>query len=116
MAMPTHDSVKYLLGYTNITLFEQQAAIDEIRQASTSELNIIYGSTINEDLGDEVVITVIATGYDLKKDGEEPVDLFNDNKKESNEDPNAKIYIDEPKVEEKKQINPNLPDWLTAKK
>ena len=27
MAMPTHDSVKYLLGYPNITLFEYYSVI-----------------------------------------------------------------------------------------
>ena len=113
------DAIVNISASTNITLFEQQAAIDEIRQASTSELNIIYGSTLNEDLGDEVVITVIATGYDLKKDAEEPVDLFGGNKNEPNDnnEGQGRIYAsEEPKQEEKRQSNPNLPDWLTAKK
>lgn len=50
----------------NFSLKEVEAAVLEIRNNSGKDLNIIYGSAINNDLGDEVVITVIATGYELK--------------------------------------------------
>lgn len=117
------DAIVNISASTSITMFEQAAAVQEIRQASTSELNIIYGSTINEDLGDEVVITVIATGYDLKKDDTEQVDLFGTKPVSSadirmTEVPNDSYDQSYNKPEEKKQtnINPNLPDWLQQKK
>ena len=116
------DAIVNISASTSITMFEQAAAVQEIRQASTSELNIIYGSTINEDLGDEVVITVIATGYDLKKDDTEQVDLFGTKPVSSADirmtEATNDSYNDNYKPEEKKQtnINPNLPDWLQQKK
>ncbi|MCR5461962.1 MAG: cell division protein FtsZ [bacterium] len=117
------DAIVNISASTSITMFEQAAAVQEIRQASTSELNIIYGSTINEDLGDEVVITVIATGYDLKKDDTEQVDLFGTKPVSSadirmTDDSNDSYEQSYNKPEEKKQtnINPNLPDWLQQKK
>lgn len=116
------DAIVNISASTSITMFEQAAAVQEIRQASTSELNIIYGSTINEDLGDEVVITVIATGYDLKKDDTEQVDLFG-TKPVSSADIRMTETVEDSyeqnyRPEEKKQTNtnPNLPDWLQQKK
>ena len=50
----------------NLTLNETEAAIAEIRNNCDKDLSIIYGTAINNDLGDELIITVIATGYELK--------------------------------------------------
>ena len=41
-----------------------------VQQAATSEVNLIFGTSINENLGHEVVVTVIATGID--NDGKTP--------------------------------------------
>lgn len=57
-----------ITGGSDLTLFEAQDASDIVAQASTSEVNIIFGTSINENLGDEVIVTVIATGIDDKKD------------------------------------------------
>lgn len=51
-----------IAGGMDMTLFEAQDAADIVSAASTSDVNIIFGTTINENLGDEVVVTVIATG------------------------------------------------------
>lgn len=51
-----------IAGGYDLTLFEAQDAADIVSAASTSDVNIIFGTTINENLGDEVVVTVIATG------------------------------------------------------
>src|SRR5690625_2048100 len=53
-----------IAGGADLTLFEAQDAADIISAAATSDVNIIFGTSINEDLGDEVVVTVIATGID----------------------------------------------------
>ena len=59
-----------ITGGSDLTLFEAQDASDIVAQASTSEVNIIFGTSINENLGDEVIVTVIATGIDDKKKDE----------------------------------------------
>ncbi|UJF15123.1 cell division protein FtsZ [Jeotgalibaca sp. MA1X17-3] len=60
-----------ITGGSDLTLFEAQDATDIVAQASTSEVNIIFGTSINESLGDEVIVTVIATGIDAEKRKEE---------------------------------------------
>ena len=51
-------------GDMNLGLMETEEAADLIREAIDPEAEIIFGTTINEDLQDEVVVTVIATGLD----------------------------------------------------
>ena len=46
-----------------------------IRQAVDEEANIIFGAGIDENLKDEISITVIATGFDDKVRLQETVDL-----------------------------------------
>lgn len=69
----TIDGAKYILinfcGDENLGLFDVADAADLIREAIDPEAEIIFGTTINEDLHDEVIVTVIATGLD---DHEEP--------------------------------------------
>jgi cell division protein FtsZ len=56
-----------ITGGSDLTLFEAQDASDIVSSASTTEVNIIFGTSINEKLGDEVIVTVIATGIDANK-------------------------------------------------
>ena len=58
------DAIINISGGMDIALFEVDEALRTIREASTTEINIIYGATINPDLGDELIVTVIATGFD----------------------------------------------------
>jgi len=51
-------------GSSTLSLYEVTEAAEEIRAAADSEANIIFGASFNERLGDEVMITVIATGFD----------------------------------------------------
>lgn len=52
-----------ITGGTNLSLFEVQEAADIVASASDQEVNMIFGSVINENLKDEIVVTVIATGF-----------------------------------------------------
>ncbi|HEV2005272.1 MAG TPA: cell division protein FtsZ [Candidatus Limnocylindrales bacterium] len=54
-------------GSSTLSLFEVTEAAEEIRAAADSEANIIFGTSFNERLGDEVQITVIATGFDGRR-------------------------------------------------
>ena len=49
-----------------ITLFEVEEAAEVIRSSAKTEMNTIFGAVINENLNDEVIVTVIATGFDKK--------------------------------------------------
>ena len=53
-----------ITGSTNLSLFEVTEAAEEIRAAADPEANIIFGTSFNDRLGEEVMITVIATGFD----------------------------------------------------
>jgi cell division protein FtsZ len=53
-----------ITGSSTLSLFEVQEAAEAIKEAADPEANIIFGTSFNERLGDEVMITVIATGFD----------------------------------------------------
>ncbi|MCP3761914.1 cell division protein FtsZ [Domibacillus sp. A3M-37] len=52
-----------ITGGTNLSLYEVQEAADIVSSASDQEVNMIFGSVINENLKDEIIVTVIATGF-----------------------------------------------------
>ncbi|MFC4320265.1 cell division protein FtsZ [Litchfieldia salsa] len=52
-----------ITGGTNLSLYEVQEAADIVASASDQEVNMIFGSVINDNLKDEIVVTVIATGF-----------------------------------------------------
>jgi cell division protein FtsZ len=54
-------------GSSNLGLFEVTEAAEEIRSVADPEANIIFGTSVDERLGDEVMITVIATGFDASR-------------------------------------------------
>lgn len=56
-----------ITGGEDLSLFEAQDASDIVANASSSDVNIIFGTSIDNSLGDEVVVTVIATGIDNDK-------------------------------------------------
>lgn len=51
-------------GSGNLTLFETSEAAEVIRAAADPEAEIIYGTSVDDSLGDHVMITLIATGFD----------------------------------------------------
>ncbi|MEG2254349.1 MAG: cell division protein FtsZ [Vagococcus sp.] len=56
-----------ITGGLDMTLFEAQDASEIVANATGSDVNIILGTSVNEQLGDEIVVTVIATGIDPGK-------------------------------------------------
>src|SRR5206468_1816029 len=53
-----------ITGGPDLTLFEVNEASSLIQEAAHEDANIIFGSVIDPGFGDEVRITVIATGFD----------------------------------------------------
>ena len=58
------DAIINVTGGNNLTLFEVEEAAEVIRTSANTDMNAIFGSVINENLNDEVIVTVIATGFD----------------------------------------------------
>jgi cell division protein FtsZ len=51
-------------GGPGLGLFEVNEAAEIIKETADPEANIIFGTVIDERMGDDVMITVIATGFD----------------------------------------------------
>lgn len=59
-----HGVLLSIAGGSDLGLFEVAAAANLIEAAAHDEANIIFGTVIDDALGDEVRITVIAAGFD----------------------------------------------------
>src|SRR5438128_8401670 len=53
-----------IIGGNDLSMHEINAAAETITNAADPDANIIFGATINPDLEGEVIITVVATGFD----------------------------------------------------
>lgn len=53
-----------VIGGNDLAMHEINAAAETITSAADPEANIIFGATINPDLDGELIITVVATGFD----------------------------------------------------
>ena len=51
-------------GGKNLSLFEVEDAVQVVREAAGTDINTIFGAVINEALDEDIVVTVIATGFD----------------------------------------------------
>ena len=64
------NAIVNVTGGKNLTLFEIEDAVETVREAAKSDINIIFGAIKNDNLTDEVIVTVIATGFDESNDEE----------------------------------------------
>ena len=62
------DAIINITGGKSLTLFEAEDAAEVVREAANTDINTIFGAVINENLNEEVIVTVIATGFDDIKD------------------------------------------------
>ena len=135
------DAIVNITSGENITLFETNACIEEIRHSCSGNLNIIYGTALNRLLKDEMVVTVIATGYDLNAKNAGIEDLTSEIFKETyskdqvhittgglsskpvqespriEEIPSSYPGMSQPKPSQHQETSStsNLPDWLRKK-
>jgi cell division protein FtsZ len=96
-----------ITGGPDLGLLEVDSAANMIYEAADPNANIIWGAAIDENMGDEVMVTVIATGFDgsmpirtskyieriQKKSHEEPAETVEE---EVIEEPITQDYDDEP--------------------
>ncbi|MBQ8992741.1 MAG: cell division protein FtsZ, partial [Turicibacter sp.] len=117
------DAIINISGGMDIALFEVDEALRTIRDASTTEINIIYGATINPDLGEDLIVTVIATGFDETNATAKPVEMLigdNRHKKPSTPQPEQeeKVTAEQPKPSQPKRQPfggdsvEMIPNWL----
>ena len=56
-----------ITGGPNMSLHEVEEAASIVQRAADSEANIIVGQVINPEIGDDLVVTVIATGFEREE-------------------------------------------------
>lgn len=59
-----HGVLLSIAGGSDLGLFEVSAAANLIERSAADDANIIFGTVIDDSLGDEVRVTVIAAGFD----------------------------------------------------
>ena len=86
------DAIINITGGTNLSLFEVEDAVEVVREAAGTDINTIFGAVINESLGDDIIVTVIATGFDKAGDSlenrmiEQVIDMREDEARETDDD------------------------------
>ena len=55
-----------ITGGSNLSLYEVNEAAEIVISASDPDVNMIFGAIIDEDLKEEIKVTVIATGFEAK--------------------------------------------------
>jgi len=124
------DAIVNITSGFDASLYEINEIIEEIQKSSTTDINVIYGSAINSDLGDEIIVTVIATGFSedpifkttkiekpeeviTKPEPEEiPVTKKPDKKKKAKKRRTKKTVASEEKPESEPESDINIPSWL----
>ncbi|MDQ2845556.1 MAG: cell division protein FtsZ [Actinomycetota bacterium] len=69
-----HGVLLSIAGGSDLGLFEINEAASLVQQAAHEEANIIFGTVIDDSLGDEVRVTVIAAGFDSTPSTLPPLD------------------------------------------
>ena len=97
------DAIINVTGGSNLTLFEVEEAADVIRESANTDINTIFGAVINENLNDEIIVTVIATGFEDEEKNKNTGKVSNEQPKrediaftrsEMNRDLNESIWSD----------------------
>ena len=63
-----------ITGGPDLTLFEVDEIVDHIRQQSDDEVNLIFGATTDEEMTNNIRVSIVATGIGVSKEERDPVD------------------------------------------
>ena len=88
------DAIINITGGKNLSLFEVEDAVQVVREAAGTDINTIFGAVINDTLEDDIVVTVIATGFDkvgeplvdTPKMSTQVIDMIDDDSDDSDDD------------------------------
>lgn len=111
------DAIVNISANEELGMFEYQNVLSEIRNNTSRNINIIAGTTINTDLHDEIIVTIIATGVELKTRKNDADMLADDvirrmNQRVNMQPENSKMEQDERKDNIRSKT---LPSWLRKK-
>ncbi len=95
-------------GGKNMTLYEVNQSAEIIQEAANPDANIIFGAVINEALGEDIRITVIATGFEEAPPTEE--EQLKDNIAEPTKVKEEKVEAETVKTKESVQNGFNYDD------
>jgi cell division protein FtsZ len=62
------DAIVNVTGGPNISLYDASTALAAIQEAVGNEVNTILGVAINESLDDQIIVTIIATGFEEEEE------------------------------------------------
>lgn len=63
----SRNAIVNVTGGDSISIQDASEAVEYIREAAGNDIDIIFGVAINENIGDAIIVTVIATGFDDEK-------------------------------------------------
>jgi len=113
------DAIVFITGDVDIAMQEVVDVMNEIRNASTSEIDLVCGAGFNMDLQGELIVTVIATGFDAPNNDDAPKSVFEGRTPVKTGSGIEDIAVgrgttqkEELKVERDK-ANPTIPSWLS---
>lgn len=117
------DAVVNIASGIDIALWEVNEAVEAIQNASSTEINIIYGATVITELKDEIIVTVIATGFDENRSvafsdiGSTSYEDPDDPEGENLEDDSRKSSKRKHKKEEQEEepSKTTIPSWLKSR-
>lgn len=78
-----------VIGGHDMSMHEINAVAESITSSADKDANIIFGATINPDLEGEIIVTVVATGFDdsyFAKQPEQKSGLLDESNRENNEE------------------------------
>ena len=118
------DAIVFITSDVDIAMQEVVEVMDEIRNASTQEMNIICGTGFNIDLQGELIVTVIATGFDVPNETEKKAPFIatetrrvvtpaDPSRKDANPSTAPNVSGEEKVLRDRE--NPSLPSWLTSR-
>ena len=58
------NAIVNVTGGSGITAYDASDAVDYIREAAGSDIDVVFGVAINDKIGESIIVTVIATGFD----------------------------------------------------
>ena len=63
-----------ITGGPDLTLFEVDEIVDHIRQQSDDEVNLIFGATTDEEMTNNIRVSIVATGIGVSREERDPVE------------------------------------------
>lgn len=97
-------------GGANLTLHEVNDAADIIYGAVDPDANILFGSVIDEAMQDEIMVTVIATGFKQNREPFKRRDIFTDSFKAPPVEPDTQAAYSAPEPAKQEYTNAQSAD------